>query len=490
MEKATTLTKTERYIKKKLGSRSLIKKSILQKREIDKNRHFSTMNDMAKKRKKGSTRLKKRVQKRKARNAESLEGARKTKVRVIGIGGGGGSIVGEIARTVGKADFVAINTDLQAQKTLPRSVKGFIFGQELTRGLGCGMDALLGEAAARAGKDRIKKLTEGQDVCILVASLGGGTGSGASSVVAEAAREAKCLTLGIFTLPFSFEGQKRRELADTALEKIIPLLNAYVIIPNENIFKVIDAKTPLKAAFSAVNKRLAETLEGFIDTLSLPGLINIDFADVKTLLEGRGRLAYLNSVAMQGDTKTQLLLKEVLNNPLYDYGIAGADRMMFNLTGDKAMKMQEVADISKSISSFNTKARIIFGISFQQKFRNKLRIALFAMGCKEKERGRDEKPSPVKLARKKTASKKPMVRLRPPVQTDEPQKKTTKKPVVKKIPPPAPKEQKKDPERQRRSAVEVKKAQDQELKDLEKRERQWDIPAFLRNTRREEQEGF
>ncbi|MDP2734826.1 MAG: hypothetical protein Q8P12_01320, partial [bacterium] len=145
--------------------------------------------------------------KKEQRPAEN-EGARRTKIRIIGIGGGGSSIVSEIARGVGRADFMGANTDLQAQKSLPRNVKAFAFGQEFTHGLGCGMDASLGERAAEAEKERIKKLLEGQDICVIVASLGGGTGSGASPVFAAAAKEAKCLSLGIFTMPFMFEGQK------------------------------------------------------------------------------------------------------------------------------------------------------------------------------------------------------------------------------------------------------------------------------------------
>ena len=409
------------------------------------------------------------------------EGASKTRIRVIGIGGGGSSIVGEIARSVGRVDFVCANTDLQAQKNLPRNVREFTFGQELTHGLGCGMDSAFGETAAKAEKDRIKKLMEGQDVCILIVSFGGGTGSGAVSVFAEAAREAKCLTLGIFTMPFSFEGQKRREIADAALTKVIPLLNAYSVIPNENIFRIIDQKTPLRSAFSAVNKRLAETLEGFIDALALPGLINIDFADFKTLLEGRGKVAYLNSVLTQGAPKAQLALKEVLNNPLYDYGIGGSDRMVFNLTGDKGMKMQEVAEIAKSISSFNPKARIIFGISFRPEYKDKLRIALFAMGCKEKEEGSKDKISSEKPAqKKKVAQKKSAAPLRGQA------KKQKEKNEGNKTPSQVPKISRPQPGRVRRNALDLKKAQDRELEELEKQEGQWDIPSFLRNTRYQE----
>lgn len=458
---------------------------------------------MAIKKKKGKVRIKKSIktslkkivvkEKTKVSLKESFEGTQKTKIRIIGIGGGGSNIVGEIAKTVGKADFVSVNTDLQAQRNLPKSIRGFLFGQDLTKGLGCGMDALLGETAAKAEKDRIKKLVEGQDVCILVATLGGGTGSGATPVIAEAAKEAKCLTLGIFTMPFAFEGERRKELADVALAKIIPLLNAYSIIPNENIFRVIDQKTPIRASFSAVNKRLAETLEGFIDTLALPGFINIDFADIKTLLDGRGKLAYINSVQMQGAPRAQLALKEVLNSPLYDYSIDGAERIVFNLTGDKTMKMQEAAEISKAISSFNIKARIIFGISFQPEYKDKLRISLFAVGCKEKNSKKEEK-----------VLEKPKTRLDSPSSARREKKKSLKKTLnkinktkEKVIPPksgeggkktllPAPKEEHKESGKVRRNALDLKKARDLELKDLEKQERQWDIPSFLRNTKREE----
>ncbi|MDA1337154.1 MAG: cell division protein FtsZ [bacterium] len=408
--------------------------------------------------------------------ALSAEGAQKTKIRVIGVGGGGSSIVAEIARLVGRVDFVSANTDMQAQKNLSRNIRAFAFGQELTHGLGCGMDVALGEAGAKAEKDRIKKLVEGQDVCILIASLGGGTGSGAISVFAEAAKEAKCLTLGIFTMPFAFEGQKRKEIADVALQKVIPLLNVYSVIPNENIFRIIDQKTPFRSAFSAVNKRLAETLEGFIDTLALPGLINIDFADLRTLLEGRGKLAYLNTALMQGEPKAQLALKEVLSNPLYDYGIRGADRMVFNITGDKAMKMHEVADISKNISSFNIKARIIFGISFQPEYKDKLRIALFAVGCEQKAEKKLEKIVEKPDGKKKSSVKKSAIKK---PTTKKPEKKTVKKDT----PPPALKAPRPPSFKMRRNALDLKKAQDREIKDMEKQDGQWDIPSFLRNNR-------
>jgi len=236
---------------------------------------------------KKKTKVKRRSPNRKSaplQKPDILEGAHKTKMRIVGVGGGGANIVAEISSRVQKFDFVGANTDTQSLKELPRKVKAFSFGQETTHGLGCGMDAELGERTARADKEKIKKMLEGGDICILIASLGGGTGSGAAPVFAEISQELKNITIGIFTMPFGFEGEKRRQIAEQALEKLKPFVNAYVVIPNERIFGVIDQKTPLKESLSALNQRLAHTLEGFIDTIAMPGLINIDFADVRSFL--------------------------------------------------------------------------------------------------------------------------------------------------------------------------------------------------------------
>lgn len=408
---------------------------------------------------------------------ETGEDVPRTRIRIIGIGGGGGNIVSEIAKDVVRIDFVGANTDLQALKTLSKNVKRFSFGEDITRGLGCGMDAGKGEESARMERERIKNMMQGQDICILVASLGGGTGSGAVPVFAEVSRELKSLTLGIFTMPFSFEGEKRRQIAERALEKVKPLLNSYVLIPNENIFRMIDAKTSLKESLSVVNTLLAKTLKGFIETLSLPGLINIDFADVHTLLEGRGRLAYLHSALGAGATKAQLALKDVLVNPLGDYGIMGADRIMFNITGDKDLKMQDVSEIAKTIAAQNPRSKIIFGISFQPEFKDKVRITLFAVGCKEGQVKGAEKPKPL-LKRK---SVKPKMKAQAKLPLGVP---------VKKIQPP-PQEAHKavipeevlspDSSKLRRNALDLKKAVEEEIQEIEKQEKAWDIPSFLRN---------
>lgn len=393
-------------------------------------------------------------------------------MRIFGIGGGGGNILSEIAPRVPRADFVALNTDAQALKRLSKKVKKVAFASALTKGLGCGMDENLGELAARDEKERLAKLFENQDVCVLVASLGGGTGSGATPVIAELAKSAKTLTLGVFTLPFVFEGEKRLRMAEKALEKIKPLVSSYVVIPNERIFEVIDRSTSLDASLSVVNRYVAESLSGLIETIYSPGLINIDFADLKSVLEGSGRLAYLHSVKSAGPAKAQEASRHILSNPMCTYGIDGVDRILFNIASNKNLKMQEVAEISQAISSHNPKARIIFGISSKGDSRQGLRITLFAVGCKE---GRVVVPRLKKKKEKKESEPQKEV----PVQEIRKPARKKRKTQQKKARPKYARVLRIEPKR--RNAMEVKRAADQELEEIEEQESRWDAPAFLRN---------
>lgn len=393
----------------------------------------------------------------------------RTKVRVVGVGGGGGNIVAEIAPRISRIDFVAANTDAQALKQLPSRVKKMNFGLQVTKGLGCGMDAELGERAAREEKEKIKKLLQGQDVCIVIASLGGGTGSGAAPVFCQVAREAHALTIGVFTVPFGFEGGKRKLLSLQALEKLQPLVNAYILIPNEKIFQVVDKETPLQEALSALNKRLADAIGGLIETMYSPGIINIDFADVKTMLEGKGKLSYLHSVMGSGAGRASQALSRVLSNPLSEYDIRGAERILFNIASDRGLKMQEVAEISSGIADLAPKAKIIFGVALRPDLKDKIRITVLAVGCKEnrsplfsQKKKEEKKERVLKSERRKPKQKKVII----PVKKEEPVKEQM---LV------------------RRNALDVKNAADKEVQELEEQERRWDAPAFLRMKSRQDQ---
>lgn len=368
------------------------------------------------------------------------EGAKKTKIRVIGIGGGGCSIVSEIAPRIEKATFVAANTNLQDLKGLNRKVKIFPFGQNLTHGLGTGMDPQLGEMAALNDRERIKNLFKDQDLVILIASLGGGTSSGATPIFAKIAKSVGCLTYGVFTLPFKFEGKKKMEIAQSAFEKLKPQLNALSIIPNERIFQIIDKDTPLKGALSAINQTLAENLEGLLEVIYQPGLINIDFADLKTILEGRGKLAYLNVAKVEKKAGVKSCIEKTINSPLYPYSIQGAKGVLYNIAGEKNLNLEEISQISKTISELsNPEAKIIFGISQIKKYHDLIKTTLLATGLSVKifsnERKKSFRPkSRKKISKKmrpveKPAEKKEAVEVKPPQQPQ--QEKLSQKPISK-----------------------------------------------------------
>ncbi len=438
---------------------------------------------------------KKVVHKKKAskkRDVNVFEGVHKAKIRIIGIGGGGGSIISEIVSRISKADFLAINTDARALKGLNRKIKKFQFGQSLTKGLGTGMNVELGEQAALEEKDKIKKVFEGQDFCIIISSLGGGTGSGATPIFAKIARRMGCLTYGIFTLPFKFEGERKMEIAKESLKKIGPHFNIFSVIPNERIFQVIDKNTPLQDALSAINKRLVNNLEGLIEMVYLPGLINIDFADLRTILSGHGRLAYLNTVEI-AETHKDEAARKVSSTPLYPYTLKGSKGILYNIVGGRALCLSDVSRISEIISEYiNRNAKIIFGINQHAKYKDKVKITLLAVGCGSKnDLLKSKKVQAQTLKKKKKKRKKPQPKVTPePEPVLEPRPKADQpragKPKTKRKPKSKPKtnpkavEEKKEPEKVRRNALEVRKVAEQEEKDLLEKESIWDVPAILR----------
>ncbi len=469
---------------------------------------------------------KKKVQKPEPANKDIFTGVKKTKIKVIGIGGGGCSIVSEISSKVKKASFVVANTDIKALRSTSQKTIKFQFGQNLTRGLGTGMNPVLAEEAAQNEKEKIKKLLSGADFCILVISLGGGAGSGAAPVFAKISKELGNITYGIVTLPFKFEGDKKTEIAKNSLEKLRPNLNAFSVIPNDRIFQVVDKDTPLKEALSQINKALAESLEGLIETIYQPGLINIDFADLKTILEGRGRLAYLNTVEAQGPAYLDEGIKSLLASPLYPYTIQGARAVLLNIIGKKGLSLEEISEVSKTISQMvNKEAKIIFGLSQSSKSEDKIKINLLATGCQTKifasppkpadkknktDSDQQVKPKPVvKKPKKKKPVKMNLKKEKPKINTfkKQPKKeekkeeevKILKKPKIKpkkktkpklkkikiKVFPEAEKKEVKNLEKEivtqnRKNALQVKKQVEDEEQEMLAREKIWETPAFLR----------
>lgn len=314
-----------------------------------------------------------------------FDGVHQTKIRIVAVGGGAGTIISEIATRVKKSDFFVANTDGRSLNALPQGIKRFQFGLNITKGLGTGMNPELGRLSAEEDKEKIKEILEGQDLTIILACLGGGTSSGATSTFASISKGMGNITYGIFTLPFEFEGEKKMEAALKALEEIRPHLDVFTVIPNENIFKIVDKNTPLKDALSAINKRLADNLEGLVETIYTPGLINIDFADLRAILTGKGRVAYLNTVELER-TSNEEITQKLISSPIYPYTIKGAKGIIYNITSGRGIQLNEISQISNVIlESANKKAKIIFGINQNVKHSDKAKIMILATGCTAKE---------------------------------------------------------------------------------------------------------
>jgi cell division protein FtsZ len=216
----------------------------------------------------------------------------------------------------------------------------------------------------------------------LVSCLGGGVGSGMSSIFSQVSKDLEILTLGIFTLPFDFEGIKKTEIAKNSLRRLRKKLNSICLIPNERIFRIVNKKTPLKKALSTLNEKLTENLKNLLEIIEKPGLINIDFADLETIFEGKGNLAFLNSIEVGLENNLDQTIRKIISCPLYPYGIKGAKRVILNISGPDSLTLNQVGLISKSISDLVSKdAKIIFGLSQKEK-EQKIKILLLAVGCK------------------------------------------------------------------------------------------------------------
>jgi len=399
---------------------------------------------------------------------------KKTKIRVIGIGGGGGSVVSELAKRIKKVSFIAANTDIQALRKSPKNVHRFKFGQDLTNGLGTGMDAGVGKIAAENEKQRIKRILKNQDLCIFIACLGGGAGSGAAPVFIETSNDLGNINLGIFTMPFKFEGERRIKIARESLEKLKPHLNGLLVIQNQRIFRIIDKKASLDQAFLALNKILAENLASFIELIYKPGLVNIDFADFKTVLEGRGERIYFNAAEAKGPNRAEAVAKKVLNSPLLDFNIRTAKRILFNISASSDLKMREVERICDTFSNLNKQSKIIFGVSTSPpKQKSEIKVTLLVTGDKKR-----KKPLEVK----KPPEPKEIPKTEAVPESEEAVKKKKKAKSRKKLIKAKSASKEKKKKKRRHNALEIKKAAQKEEEERWAEEEKWDVPAFLRRS--------
>lgn len=303
------------------------------------------------------------------------------KIVVVGVGGGGGNAVSRMREDfVRGIDFMAINTDVQDLEYCNARQKIHI-GKSVTRGLGTGMNPELGRQAAEENKSEIADALKGADLVFLTAGLGGGTGSGATPIIAEAAKEMGALTIAVLTRPFAFEGGQRMRIAQEALDKIKQKVDSFIVVPNDRIFSIIGKDTSLAKAFEAIDTVLHNAVGGIAELVAMPGIVNVDFADVKAIVQDAGSTIVGIGVS-GGQERAVNAVNTAINSPLLETSIDGARGVLFGVSGGRDLKMNEVNNIAKIISdAIDPAAKIIFGAYHDRKLKaGQLKVTLIATG--------------------------------------------------------------------------------------------------------------
>ncbi|HHX58440.1 MAG TPA: cell division protein FtsZ [Candidatus Moranbacteria bacterium] len=303
------------------------------------------------------------------------------KIKVVGVGGSGANSVTRMMECKLKSiDFVAVNTDAQDLHHCKAQEKIHI-GKNLTRGLGAGMNPEIGRQAAEENRDEIQEALKGLDMVFVVYGAGGGTGSGAGPVIAEAAREAGALTIGLVTKPFSFEGRQRTVIAEESIENLKDRVDTLIVIQNDKLLQIIDRNTSLINAFKIVDDVLRQGVQGISDLITKPGIVNVDFADVRAVMQDSGS-ALMGIGVASGEDRALQAAKSSINSPLLDVSIDGAGGVLFNITGGEELTMMEVDEAARVITeSVDPNARIIFGASIDDSVKKgEVRITVVATG--------------------------------------------------------------------------------------------------------------
>jgi cell division protein FtsZ len=301
-------------------------------------------------------------------------------IKVIGVGGAGGAAINRMVEAgIENVQFIAINTDAQALHHSKASIKLHI-GKGVTRGLGAGADPAVGELAAQESREEIRQAIEGADMVFVTIGAGGGTGSGAGHVVAEIAQELGILVVGFATKPFAFEGEKRRKNADSAIEKLRSAVDTLIIIPNDRLLQTIERDTPLMEAFKVADDVLRQGVQGISDLITVHGLINLDFADVKTVMTKAGS-ALMGIGRANGENRAIEAAKQAIESPLLEISIDGARGILFNVIGGNDLSMHEINAAAETITSAaDPDANIIFGATINPELEGEVIITVVATG--------------------------------------------------------------------------------------------------------------
>jgi len=350
------------------------------------------------------------------------------KIKVIGVGGGGGNAISRMASSgIKGVNFVSVNTDVQALHNNKAKEKIHI-GKVLTRGLGAGMNPDIGLQAAEENKEEIKECLKGTDMVFITGGLGGGTGTGAMPLIAELARETGTLTVGVVTKPFSFEGVQRTKIAEDGLLELKDKVDTLIVIPNDRLLNIIDKKISLLNAFEIVDDVLKQAVQGISDLIVQPGIINLDFADIKAVMQGAGP-AIMGIGRASGEDRAQEAARAAISSPLLEFSIEGAKGILLNVSGGIDIGMIEISEAAKIITeSADPDAKVIFGAVLDDKAKKgEIKLTVIATGFGENYKNdelqslEEEKTAPliVEVEKKKKKDKKNLTDYNSPYSDDE-----------------------------------------------------------------------
>ena len=306
-------------------------------------------------------------------------------IKVIGVGGAGNNAVNRmIEAEIKGVDFISVNTDRQALQVSKAKTKIQI-GEKITRGLGAGANPDVGAQAAEESKAEVAEVLRGADMVFVTAGMGGGTGTGAAPIVAQAAKEMGILTIGVVTKPFKFEGKKRLSQAERGIESLKGKVDTLVVIPNDKLLQIVDRKTSIIEAFKMADDVLRQGVQGISDLIAIPGLVNLDFADVKTIMLNQG-MAHMGVGRASGENRAEDAAKEAIQSPLLETSIEGAKGVIINITGGDNLGLHEVNTAAELVQrSVDPEANIIFGTVTDETMGDEIQITVIATGFEKNE---------------------------------------------------------------------------------------------------------
>lgn len=314
-------------------------------------------------------------------------------IKVIGVGGGGNNAVNRmIDHGVEGVEFIAVNTDAQALNLSKAEIKLQI-GEKLTRGLGAGANPEVGKKAAEESREQIEEVLKGADMIFVTAGKGGGTGTGAAPVIAQIAKDIGALTVGVVTRPFSFEGIRRQKQAKTGIESLKEAVDTLIVIPNDRLLEIVDKNTPMLEAFREADNVLRQGVQGISDLIAKPGLINVDFADVKTIMYDKGS-ALMGIGVATGENRAVEAAKKAISSPLLETSIDGAQGVLMNISGGPSLSLFEVQEAADLVTSAaDEEVNVIFGNVINENLKEEVIVTVIATGFDESKKSEREQAS-------------------------------------------------------------------------------------------------